>query len=115
MPKTSKRIKKTGVFRTPEELKDCFIATRVIIHSHIYEKVEGYEQLIATLLGVMMLEYHEFRQIGIMPIDFELIENAEVTRKNILSILEHVKDEIELSQKLKGESTQDEGKSDRGE
>lgn len=104
MPKTKKRIKKTGVFRLPEEWADCFFYTRVIIHSHCYENSPTYEDLIGSLLGILVTEYHEFKQMGITPLDYYNTETDEVTRQNIMHIMEDVKNKIEITKKLEGKN-----------
>lgn len=97
-----KHYKKSGVFRTPEELQECFATVRIIIHSHVYENNPQYEALIGSLIGTLMQEYHEFRKIGIEPIEFFSTEEDEVSRRNIMAIMEDIKNKIELTQKLKG-------------
>lgn len=104
MTKVRKRVKKTGVFRTPEEFNDFFTALRIIIHSHCYESNPQYEVMMATMLCALMSEYHAFVNIGIEPLDIVWTEEDEVTRKNILQIVKDISEKVELSNKLKGES-----------
>lgn len=102
MPKVRKRIKRTGVFRTPDELRDFFTALRIIIHSHCYENNPQYEVMIGSFLGILMTEYHEFLQLGITPIEFTNTEKDEVTRRNVLAIIQDIDDKIKLTEKLEG-------------
>ena len=105
MPKIKeKKLKKTGVFRFPEELQQCFTTTRIIIHSHVYESNPQYEALIGSLIGVLMKEYHEFKEMGIDPMEFFSSEEDKETRKNILAIMEDIKNKVELSAKLEGKN-----------
>lgn len=104
MAKTRKRIKKTGVFRKPEELQECFTAFRIIIHSHCYENNPRYEDLVGSLLSILMKEYHDFMNIGIDPMEFVVTEKDEVMRENVLAVLNDIAKKVELSAKLEGKN-----------
>lgn len=110
-----KKFKKSGVFHTPEELQDCFVATRIIIHSHVYENIPRYEDIIGALIATLMTEFHEFKKIGIDPMDFVRTEEDDVARNNIMAIIKDVNDKIELQEKLEGKNGTSTDKRDKAE